>query len=102
MQLIDIIILIGIFLIGAQFWQLRKQTEAAHAYARNYCEKNNIQFIALARKKTSIKLFQKKLIVWRSLFDIEFSGNGEDASSGSMLLEDMRLIEITTQAYPVN
>lgn len=102
MQLIDIIILIGIFLIVAQFWQLRKQTETAHAYARNYCEKNNIQFIALARKKTKIKLFKRKLIVWRSEFDIEFSGNGEDASSGFMVLEDMRLVDITTQAYPVN
>ncbi|MCU4676958.1 DUF3301 domain-containing protein [Catenovulum sp. 2E275] len=102
MQLIDIVILIGLFLVGFQFWQLRKQTEAALAYANNYCEQNNLQFISLARKQTKIKLFKKKLIEWQSEFEIEFSGNGEDSSLGFMQLQDMRLVNITTQAYPIN
>ncbi len=102
MQLINILVLIAIFLFAFQFWQLRRQTETAHAYAKDYCERNNLQFISLARKKTQIRLFRKKLLEWRSEFEIEFSGNGEDSSTGSMILEDMRLVGITTQAYPIN
>ena len=102
MQLIDIVLLIIFFLVGFQFWQLRKQTETAYAYAKDYCERNHIQFIALARKKTQIRWFRKKLFEWRSEFEIEFSGNGEDASSGIMILEDQRLVDISTQAYRIH
>lgn len=101
-QLIDLIVLIFIGLFIYQFWQLRKQSESALAYSQDYCERNNIQFVSVARKKTKIRIFQKKMFEWHSEFEFEFSGNGEDSNKGCLSLIDQRLVDITTEAYRVH
>ncbi|WP_017445504.1 DUF3301 domain-containing protein [Gayadomonas joobiniege] len=101
-QLTDLIVLISIALVIFQFWQLRRQSEAALAYAKDYCERNNIQFISVARQKTRMVFFKKQLLEWHSKFQFEFSGNGEDSNFGELVLIDQRLINVTTEVYKMN
>ncbi|MER2492950.1 DUF3301 domain-containing protein [Catenovulum sediminis] len=98
-QLIDIVILLIIGIVIFQFWQLRKQSEAATHYAQDYCERNDIQFISVSRAKTRLVFFKRNLLEWHSTFNFEFSGNGEDANAGQLLLIDQRLVNVTTEVY---
>lgn len=101
-QLIDIIVLIVISLVIFQFWQLRRQSEVALAYAKDYCERNNIQFISVARDHTRLVFFKRKLLEWHAKFQFEFSGNGEDSNYGELVLIDLRLVNVTTEVYKMN
>ncbi|WP_440904946.1 DUF3301 domain-containing protein [Catenovulum sp. SX2] len=101
-QLIDILVIALLVAVILQFWLLRKQSEAALAYAQDYCERNGLQFVSVSRKQTRIKLFKRNLIEWHSQFAFEFSGNGEDLCQGQLTLIDQRLINVNAEAYRIN
>ncbi len=98
----DVLVLTLIIAVVLQFWQLRKQAEIANKIAQQYCEKNDLQYIACARIKTKLIFFKRQFANWHSVYLFEFSGNGEDKNQGEITLEDCRLLDITTEVYRVN
>lgn len=100
-SLIDILVLVGILSVCFQFWQLRQQAEVANKHAKRYCEQNSLQFISCARKKTRLQFFKKKLVEWQSQYEFEFSGNGEDANRGWLVMQDNLLSDISAEPYRV-
>ena len=88
------------FAVIAHFWTLRGISERAFTLANQYCDKHNLQFISLARIKTRPAWSRGKL-TWYNEYAFEFSGNGEDASIGHLILIGHQLKDITMPAYRI-
>ena len=88
-------------LICWYFIYLRKLAEAARKHANRYCEQNNLQFIAIARRSSRLTFTKKHGLVWRSLFDIDFSGDGESSNSATLTLIGLKLDSVDVPPYRV-
>ena len=100
MNIYDLILLIGIFLLAAMFWRFRAMSESVRAQLATYCERQNIQFISVARVKTRIGSYRGKLD-FHCDFVFEFSGNGEDTTQGYVKMIGLKIQHIDTPAYRV-
>lgn len=98
----NIYYLLGIFLIFWYFIYLRKVSEAARIHANKYCEDSQLQFIAIARRSSRLSLNKKHGLVWFSLFDIEFSGDGESSNHATLSLYGLKLDNVDIPPYRVN
>jgi len=83
------------------FAYLRKVSEAGRHHVNAYCKKSGLQFIALARKSTRLTFTKRKGLVFRTLFDFEFSGDGESSNQGKLILYGLKLEKIEIPAYRV-
>lgn len=101
MTLSSLVILLSIAWIAFQFWRLRGMAEFSIAYARRYCEKNQLQFLSLARRSTRISAFKGRLD-WKVVYQLEFSSNHEDAYIGTMTSHGSRVIEMNLPAYKID
>lgn len=100
MNLFDLILLIGIFLIAAMFWRFRAISESVKTQMDAYCERQQLQLISIARVKTRIGSYRGKLD-FHSDFVFEFSGNGEDSNQGYVKMVGLKVQNIDTPAYRV-
>ncbi|WP_339722941.1 DUF3301 domain-containing protein [uncultured Paraglaciecola sp.] len=100
MNLYDLILLIGIFLLAAMFWRFRAISEALKTQLDAYCERQQLQLISVARVKTRIGSYKGKLD-FLSDFVFEFSGNGEDSYQGQVQMVGLKVLNIDTPAYRV-
>jgi len=100
--LANIYILLTFFLIFWYFIYLRKVAEAARKQATKYCEKENLQYIAIARRSSRLRFNKQLGLFWLSIFDVEFSGDGESSYQGEMTLHGLRLINVELPAYRIN
>jgi hypothetical protein len=100
MNLYDLILLIGIFLLAAMFWRFRAISEAVKTQLDAYCERQQLQLISVARVKTRLKSYKGKLD-FHSDFIFEFSGNGEDSCQGRVKMIGLKVQNIDTPAYRV-
>jgi len=98
----NIYILLGFFLVVWYFLYLRKIAEAARKQAINYCKKENLQYIAIARRSSKLRFNKQLGIYWLSIFDVEFSSDGEASYQGTMVLHGLKLAEMQLPAYRIN
>jgi hypothetical protein len=101
MTLGPLVILFCFALMVFQFWRLRGIAEYSVDYAKRYCEKNQLQFLSLARRKTRISGFRGRLD-WQVVYQLEFSSNHEDAYIGTMTSHGNRVIEMNLPAYKID
>ena len=99
-SLTDILILLLVVVIAAQFWRMRAISEAAQRYVAQYCEKQQLQLISVARSHTRITVVRGKPD-WKTQFVFEFSGNGEDKYQGQLDMEGLRAVSTTVPPYRV-
>ncbi|MCC2618154.1 DUF3301 domain-containing protein [Aestuariibacter halophilus] len=97
----DVVVLLILALVIGQFWRIRAITEAANRYMRHYCEQHSLQFIALARHKTRLRVYQGRL-TWYNEFLFDFSGNGEDASQGTLVMLGNKVLRTDLPAYRIS
>ncbi len=98
----NIYYLLIVCLVFWYFVYLRKVSEFARLHARKYCEKESLQYIAIARRSSRLKFSQREGIYWYSLFDLEFSGDGESQHQGVISLRGYKLDKIDLPAYRIN
>jgi hypothetical protein len=101
MTLGSLVILLSIGLTAFQFWRLRDIGEFSIQYANQYCEKQNLQFLSLARRSTRISAHRGKLD-WKIVYQLEFSSSGSDAYIGTMTCFDNSVIEMNLPAYKID
>ena len=89
-------------LIFWYFIYLRKVSEAARVHAKKYCEQSQLQFIAIARQSSRLTLNKKHGLVWLSLFDVEFSGDGESSNNAILSLYGLKLGSVDVPPYRVH
>jgi hypothetical protein len=98
----NIYYLLLVCLIFWYFIYLRKVSEAAKIHAKQYCEQNQLQFIAIARQSSRLTFDKKYGLVWFSLFDVEFSGDGESSNNATLTLYGLKLGSFDIPPYRVN
>lgn len=100
-NLADILFILVLVVVIAQFWRIRAISEAANSYLVNYCEKQSLQLISVARDKTRLGLVRGKPD-WKTQFVFEFSGNGEDKYVGMLEMEGLRALTTVVPPYKVH
>ncbi|MGS2720282.1 DUF3301 domain-containing protein [Paraglaciecola aestuariivivens] len=101
MNLYDLILLIGIFILAATFWRFRAISESIKVQLEQYCERQQLQLISVARIKTRLGSVKGKLDL-KSEFAFEFSGNGEDSYQGWVCMHGLNIVQIDTPAYRID
>lgn len=98
----NIYYLLFIFLLLSYFFYLRKVAELARKHIQKYCNKENLQFIALARTSSKIRFTRRDGPHFLSQFVFEFSGDGEASYQGTISLRGYKLDNIDLPAYRIN
>lgn len=101
MNMYDLLLFLMIILIAILFWRFRAMAEVASVYLSQYCERQDLQLISVARHKTKIGSYKGKLDL-QSHFRFEFSGDGENTYLGSLSMSGLNIIEVVTPAYKVH
>lgn len=84
------------------FIYLRKVSEMAKHHINRYCKAEGLQFISLARRASRLKFTKKHGICIYSIFDFDFSGDGESNNHGTLSLYGLKLEKVDLPAYRVN
>ena len=98
----NIYYLLGLFLLCWYFIYLRQVSEVAKKYLDRHCEHASLQFITLARRSSRWKLSKRYGLCLYSIFDFEFSGDGESNNEGTITLYGLKLDNINLPVYRVN
>ncbi len=83
------------------FIYLRKVSECALRHIKSYCKKENLQFISLARHSSRLSFSKDLGPHWNSVFDFEFSGDGESSYQGQATLKGYKLDNIHVPMYKI-
>lgn len=97
----NIYILLFVCLVFWYFIYLRKVAEFARIHVNHYCEKERLQYLSIARLSSRLKFNKRLGIHWFSIFEFEFSGDGESKYTGKISLRNYKLDEIDTPAYRI-
>lgn len=84
------------------FIYLRQVSEAAKRHLNSYCKQAGLQVIALARRSSRIKFSKKYGLCIYSIFDFDFSGDGESSNQGTLTLHGLKLENVELPAYRVS
>lgn len=100
MNLANVIILLIIVVIVVQFWRLRSIAEFMVQYANRYCKKHKLQYISLARTRTSFTFYKGRLD-WQLSYQMEFSSDGQTEYVGTISSHGKNVTDIDLPAYRV-
>ncbi len=98
----NIYYLLFFFLLCWYFIYLRQVSEAAKKHLNQYCKQTGLQFIAIARRSSRFKFSKKHGLCIYSIFDFEFSGDGESNNQGILTLHGLKLEKVDLPAYRVS
>ena len=101
MTLSDILILLIVIVVIYQFWRIREIAETAKSHLTEYCDERDLQFISVARHKTQLTTVKGRLD-WRCIFCFEFSSNGEDAYTGTLIMEGLTATKTDVPPHKIN
>jgi len=97
----NIYYLLIVCLIFWYFIYLRRVSEFARMHVNKYCKKESLQFIAIARRSSRLSFSKRQGIHWVSVFDFEFSGDGESQYQGALTLKGYKLDNMDIPAYRI-
>jgi len=98
----NIYYLLLMFLVCWYFIYLRKIAESARSHVNQYCKQAQLQFIAIARRSTRLKFSKQHGLAFYSIFDFEFSGNGEEKNDAVITLYGLKLNNVDIPVYRVH
>ncbi len=87
----DLIIIIGIIMLGTFFWQQRKQSEQAQRHIKLRCDQLGLQLLSTSRGHYRLESPQGKRGLF-AMFNFEFSANGEDYYEGQCWMQGSHLL----------
>ncbi|MEH8018039.1 DUF3301 domain-containing protein [Rheinheimera muenzenbergensis] len=83
------------------FWQQRKQDERAVVIASQLCQQQQLQLLDCGRSGHSFRRINGRLR-FITLYQVDFSGDGESRYQAELLLSGMRLAAFNLPAYRIN
>ncbi|MBA6356030.1 MULTISPECIES: DUF3301 domain-containing protein [unclassified Colwellia] len=99
MENIYLLLIVCLFLW--YFIYLRKVSEFALRHITAYCEKDGLQFISLSRRSNRLTFSKALGPHWISIFDFEFSGDGESSYQGQATLKGYKLENTHVPMYKI-
>lgn len=97
----NIYLLLIVCLVFWYFIYLRKVAETASYHAQKYCEKEDLQFISIARISNRLNFTKRAGLFWLTKFEFEFSGDGMSQYQGIITLEGYKLRDIFLPPYRI-
>lgn len=82
----ELLALMGMALLVAEFWQRRRQAEAAERHIRRYCQQHGYQYLSMARGDGLPLVLLGCLLRRPQGFWFEFSDDGEASREGECFL----------------
>ncbi len=97
----DVYLLLGFCLLIWYFWFLRNVAEKARSLTEQHCQKQGLQFIAIARSKTRFSSSKRQGIFIKCVFEFEFSGDGESSYKGYLTMNGLKPANFELPPYKV-
>ena len=101
MNLFDLLVLFIVIFSAMLFWRFRAMAELANSHLHEYCERQELQLLSVARDKTRLASYRGKLDL-HCEFSFEFSGNGEDSYTGILTLAGLKIVDLYIPAYRID
>ena len=98
----NIYYILGFCLLCWYFVYIRKVSEAALKHCQHYCDKEDLQFIAIARRTSRFKFTKTDGFYLLSTYDFEFSGDGDSCYQGVVSLKALKLDRVELPAYRIH
>ncbi len=96
----SVAVLIVLMLITYGFLQQRRQDERAIALARQLCQQQQIQYLDCARDSHKLTHLHGKRVL-RTLYLVEFSGDGESRYQAQLWMKGLRLADFVLPAFKI-
>ena len=97
----NIYLLLLVCLVFWYFIFLRKVAEAARHHIHQYCQQEKLQYLSIARISSRLRFNKRLGLHWYSLFEFEFSGDGESKYTGRAALRNYKLADINVPAFKI-
>lgn len=97
----SVLLLLVIGTVCYLFWMQRKQDERAIVVARQLCQQQQLQLLDCGRSGHSFRKINGRLR-FITLYQVDFSGDGESRYQAELLLSGMRLAAFNLPAYRIN
>ncbi|WP_448549296.1 DUF3301 domain-containing protein [Thalassotalea fusca] len=98
----NVYLLLFIALIVWFFTHMRKVAESAKRFAVQHCQKEQLQFIAIARSSNKVRFSKRMGFYFETEYIFEFSGDGQSKYQGTITLAGYKLKNIDIPAYRIN
>ncbi|MFD1007753.1 MULTISPECIES: DUF3301 domain-containing protein [Oceanisphaera] len=82
--------LLGLFIFGAGYWQIRRQSEFARQWLERYCRQQQFQLLSVYRYRYK---WQKGRLL--AQFRFEFSHDGLQHDEGKLLLHHLKVLDVS-------
>ena len=82
------------------FWQLRQLAEHAEVYAKRACQQQRVQYLSLASTRARPALGGNSGLTWRVAYAMEFSTDGLDRHTATLILHGPALLSIDWPVFP--
>lgn len=99
-DLSSVLLLAGISVVVALFWQFRRLGERAQSYAQHYCKQHQLQYLDIARHSGNF-ILHRRGPVWKTTFSFGFSSDKEHRYEGQLIFANTRLVEVKMPVYRV-
>lgn len=96
----DFLLIAGLFVIAAFFWQLRQMAEISRVYASSECKKQKVQLLSVAMESARPSIGGSNGLCWRAKFIFEFSTDGLNQYRADIAMHGKRIQKIHWPIFP--
>ena len=96
----DLLLILGIALIAAYFWQLRQMAETSRRFAERESAKQKVQLLSVAMASARPSFGGNTGICWKAKFLLEFSTDGINRYQAEFVMLHNRIISIDWPVFP--
>ncbi|QSX31061.1 MULTISPECIES: DUF3301 domain-containing protein [Shewanella] len=96
----DLLLILGLLLLAAFFWQLRQMAEISRLFAEKECRRQRVQLLDIAMLNARPTLGGDTGICWKSRFIFDFSTDGLNQFQGQIHMIGKRITKIEWPIFP--
>ncbi|MGI2216521.1 DUF3301 domain-containing protein [Shewanella baltica] len=96
----DLLLIIGLVVIAAFFWQLRQMAELSRIFAEKECWRQKVQLLAIAMETARPSIGGTTGICWKVKYLFEFSTDGINQYSGHIWMQGKKIQKIEWPIFP--
>jgi len=96
----DLLLILGLILVAAFFWQLRQMAEISRLFAEKECRRQKVQLLDIAMLQARPTLGGDTGICWKSRFMFDFSTDGLNQFQGHIHMIGKRITKIEWPIFP--
>ncbi|MCF1426406.1 MAG: DUF3301 domain-containing protein [Shewanella sp.] len=96
----DLLIILGLLVVAAFFWQLRQMAEQSRRFVETECSKQKVQLLSVAMVSARPCFGGHTGIGWKARFQFEFSTDGMNQFRAHISMLGNRVTQIEWPIFP--